>query len=56
MKIFSDLLAEHKQKLEKIFSGADASGLYDTFGFPIDLTMEMAADEGLSVDEALSRS
>ena len=51
MKIFSDLLAEHKQKLEKIFSGADAFRLYDTFGFPIDLTMEMAADEGLSVDE-----
>ena len=51
MKIFSDLLAEHKQKLEKIFSGADAFQLYDTFGFPIDLTMEMAADEGLSVDE-----
>ena len=51
MKIFSDLLAEHKQKLEKIFSGTDAFRLYDTFGFPIDLTMEMAADEGLSVDE-----
>jgi alanyl-tRNA synthetase len=51
MKIFSDLLAEHKQKLEKFFSGADAFRLYDTFGFPIDLTMEMAADEGLSVDE-----
>ena len=51
MKIFSDLLAEHKQKLQKIFSGADAFRLYDTFGFPIDLTMEMAADEGLSVDE-----
>ena len=51
MKIFSDLLAEHKQNLEKIFSGADAFRLYDTFGFPIDLTMEMAADEGLSVDE-----
>ena len=51
MKIFSDLLAEHTQKPEKIFSGADAFRLYDTFGFPIDLTMEMAADEGLSVDE-----
>ena len=51
MKIFSDLLAEHKQKPEKIISGADAFRLYDTFGFPIDLTMEMAADEGLSVDE-----
>ena len=51
MKIFSDLLAEHQAKGEKVFSGADAFRLYDTFGFPIDLTMEMAADEGLSVDE-----
>ena len=51
MKIFSDLLAEHKQKLEKIFSGADAFRLYDTFGFPIDLTAEMAAEAGMTVDE-----
>ena len=36
MKIFSDLLAEHQAKGEKIFSGADAFRLYDTFGFPID--------------------
>ena len=51
MKIFSDLLAEHKQKLEKIFSGADAFRLYDTFGFPIDLTAEMVAEQGMTVDE-----
>ena len=51
MKIFSDLLAEHKAKGEQVFSGADAFRLYDTFGFPIDLTVEMAADEGLTVDE-----
>ncbi|MBQ0038302.1 MAG: alanine--tRNA ligase [Clostridiales bacterium] len=51
MKIFADLLAEHKAKGEQVFSGADAFKLYDTFGFPIDLTREMAADEGLTVDE-----
>ncbi|MBR6951009.1 MAG: alanine--tRNA ligase [Oscillospiraceae bacterium] len=51
MKIFSDLLDEHKAKGEQVFSGADAFRLYDTFGFPIDLTVEMAADEGLTVDE-----
>ena len=51
MRIFSDMLQEHKAKGEKTFSGADAFKLYDTYGFPIDLTIEMAQDEGLSVDE-----
>ena len=51
MKIFGEMLSEHKSKGETVFSGADAFKLYDTFGFPIDLTMEMAADEGLTVDE-----
>ncbi|MGW5382799.1 alanine--tRNA ligase [Nocardia sp. NPDC003963] len=32
-------------------SGADAFTLHDTYGFPIDLTLEMAAEAGLSVDE-----
>ena len=50
MKIFSDLLAEHKAKGESTFSGADAFKLYDTYGFPIDLTTEMCADEGMNVD------
>ena len=50
MKIFYDLLAEHKAKGENTFSGADAFKLYDTYGFPIDLTIEMCADEGMSVD------
>jgi alanyl-tRNA synthetase len=50
MKIFSDLLAEHKAKGENTFSGADAFKLYDTYGFPIDLTIEMCADEGMGVD------
>ena len=51
MKIFSDMLSEHKAKGESTFSGADAFKLYDTYGFPIDLTLEMCADEGMSVDE-----
>lgn len=51
MKIFNDLLAGHKGKGETVFSGADAFKLYDTYGFPIDLTIEMAAEQGLSVDE-----
>jgi len=35
-----------------IISGADAFRLHDTFGFPIDLTIEMAAERGVSVDRA----
>ncbi|MDO4811288.1 MAG: alanine--tRNA ligase [Eubacteriales bacterium] len=56
MKIFGELLQEHKAKGEQVFSGADAFKLYDTFGFPIDLTIEMAADEGLTVDEEAFQS
>ena len=52
MKIFSDMLEEHKAKGERVFSGSDAFKLYDTYGFPIDLTNEMAAEQGLTVDEA----
>ena len=51
MRIFAEMLAEHQAKGETVFSGTDAFKLYDTFGFPIDLTAEMAADEGLTVDE-----
>ena len=50
MKIFSDLLAAHKAKGETAFSGADAFKLYDTYGFPVDLTAEMVADEGMTLD------
>ena len=56
MKIFADLLAEHKAKGETTFSGADAFKLYDTYGFPVDLTIEMCADEGMGVDEEGFRS
>ncbi len=35
-----------------VISGADAFRLHDTFGFPIDLTVEMAAERGVSVDRA----
>ena len=51
MRIFSDLLAEHKAKGERVFSGADAFKLYDTYGFPIDLTREMVQEQDMTVDE-----
>ena len=51
MKIFTEMLDGHKEKGEKMFSGADAFKLYDTYGFPIDLTVEMVEEEGMSVDQ-----
>ena len=50
MSIFVAKLAEHKAKGETQFSGADAFLLADTYGFPIDLTIEMVADEDMTLD------
>ena len=50
MRIFGEKLAEHKAKGNNVFSGEDAFLLADTYGFPIDLTVEMLEDEGMSVD------
>ena len=50
MRIFSEKLAAHKAKGETVFSGADAFLLSDTYGFPIDLTVEMLEEEGMTVD------
>ena len=52
LKIFNEMLEEHKAKEEKTFSGADAFKLYDTYGFPIDLTLEMVEEQGMTLDEA----
>ena len=50
MRIFGDMLSAHKEKGETVFSGADAFLLSDTYGFPVDLTVEMVEDEGMTVD------
>ena len=55
LKIFNDMLAGHKEKGEKTFSGADAFKLYDTYGFPIDLTLEMVQEQGMTLDEEAFR-
>ncbi len=52
LKIFNDMLAGHKAGNETVFSGADAFKLYDTYGFPIDLTIEMVEEQGMTVDQA----
>ena len=51
MKIYQDMLAACQAKGGNIFSGADAFKLYDTFGFPIDLTSEMVEESGLKIDK-----
>ena len=42
LQIYNSLLEEHKAKGETVFSGADAFKLYDTYGFPVDMTSRNA--------------
>jgi alanyl-tRNA synthetase len=49
--IFDAAVEETKRKHDPVLSGAQAFQLHDTYGFPIDLTLEMAAEQGLHVDE-----
>jgi alanyl-tRNA synthetase len=50
IKIFGDMTADLGRSGKKIVSGTDAFKLYDTFGFPVDLTALMASEKGLTVD------
>ncbi|WP_062357385.1 alanine--tRNA ligase [Herbidospora yilanensis] len=49
--IFDTAVAESKKAHTSVLSGDKAFQLHDTYGFPIDLTLEMAAEQGLKVDE-----
>ena len=49
--ILSGIVDEAKKNGKSTISGADAFKLYDTFGFPVDLTREIAAESGLAIDE-----
>ena len=51
IKEFKKILDEKKAAGSSEIDGDSAFYLYDTFGFPIELTVEMAAEEGLKVDE-----
>jgi len=50
LEILSTVIAREKAAGSSVISGADAFRLYDTFGFPIELTEEYAIDEEMSVD------
>ncbi|MBO4928507.1 MAG: alanine--tRNA ligase [Clostridiales bacterium] len=51
MKEFKKILDGARSKGKKEIAGKDAFYLYDTFGFPLELTVELAEEEGLTVDE-----
>jgi alanyl-tRNA synthetase len=50
MSILSGLMESHKAKNETVFSGEDAFKLYDTYGFPVDLTVEIVEEQGFTLD------
>ncbi|HTY30351.1 alanine--tRNA ligase [Mycobacterium sp.] len=50
-KLFEDVAGATKAAGAKVVSGSDAFTLHDTYGFPIELTLEMASEAGLQVDE-----
>ena len=54
--ILSELIAEMEKKGERTLSGDSAFKLYDTYGFPLDLTKEILEEKKLSVDEEGFRS
>ena len=51
LKIFSEMLEAHKAANETVFSGEDAFKLSDTYGFPLNLTVDMAEEAGMTVDQ-----
>ena len=50
MRILSELMDGLKARGEAVLSGADAFRLYDTYGFPLDLTEDILSDAGMTAD------
>ena len=51
MEILKADMEEMKAAGEKVMSGEKSFRLYDTYGFPVDLTKEILAEEGMEIDE-----
>ncbi|MCF6515811.1 alanine--tRNA ligase [Lactobacillus sp. S2-2] len=51
LKLLNDVIDKTKENNQKLISGEDAFKLYDTYGFPLDLTEEYAEKSGIKVDE-----
>ena len=51
MNILNTMIDRLEKAHQKLLSGMDAFKLNDTFGFPLDLTKEIAAEQGLEIDE-----
>jgi alanyl-tRNA synthetase len=49
-KILADIITQLQQQGKTVISGEEAFKLYDTYGFPLELTQEIAEEEGLTVD------
>ncbi|RMD72041.1 MAG: alanine--tRNA ligase, partial [Cyanobacteria bacterium J149] len=49
-KLLNEVIIKLKQDQKTVISGEDAFTLYDTYGFPLELTQEIAEEEGLTVD------
>ncbi len=49
-KVLEEVISGLKKRQKRILSGRDAFKLYDTYGFPIELTDEIARREGISID------
>ncbi|MCP4613927.1 MAG: alanine--tRNA ligase, partial [Planctomycetes bacterium] len=50
MNLLDEIIAKTKQQSSSIISGEDVFRLYDTFGFPKEITSEIADENGLSID------
>ncbi|HFE63874.1 MAG TPA: alanine--tRNA ligase, partial [Caldithrix sp.] len=52
IELFEELVAQLKQRGENIIPGEEAFRLYDTYGFPLDLTRIMSEEKQMSIDES----